>query len=247
MKTFDTDEDEFYTLGDMVHFQSFADKATLATHLAHDVAAMLRAGIAERGTASLVVSGGSTPKPFFEALRQAPIEWKHVVITLADERWVDADHEDSNEKLVREHLLPEGATFVSLKNAAETPHEGAEAATKAVADNVPLPFDVVILGMGDDGHTASFFPHAAELDAALKPLDDSTLCAAITPPEYAPHPRMTLTLPAILDARRIILHITGGSKQEVYAKACESGPVADMPVRAVLRQEHTPVEVYWAA
>lgn len=97
MKTFDTDEDEFYTLGDMVHFQSFADKATLATHLAHDVAAMLRAGIAERGTASLVVSGGSTPKPFFEALRQAPIEWKHVVITLADERWVDADHEDSNE------------------------------------------------------------------------------------------------------------------------------------------------------
>src|SRR5690606_4140218 len=115
--TFDN-QDEFYTLGDMVHFQSFADKATLSTHLAHDVAAMLRAGIAERGKASLVVSGGSTPKPFFEALRHTEIEWDKVVITLADERWVDADHDDSNEKLVREFLLPEGATFVSLKNSA---------------------------------------------------------------------------------------------------------------------------------
>lgn len=245
MKTFDN-QDEFYTIGDMVHFQSFSDKATLATHLAHDVAAMLRAGIAERGAASLVVSGGSTPRPFFEALRQTPLEWDKVVITLADERWVDADHADSNEKLVREHLLPEGATFVSLKNTAETPHEGAEQATADISA-LPRPFDVVILGMGDDGHTASFFPHAPELDAALNPLHDGTLCAAITPPEYAPHPRMTLTLPAILDARRIILHITGASKQEVYARACESGPVADMPVRAVLRQEQTPVEVYWAA
>lgn len=245
MKTFDN-QDEFYTLGDMVHFQSFSDKATLATHLAHDVAAMLRAGITQNGKASLVVSGGSTPKPFFEALRQVPLEWQHVTITLADERWVDADHEDSNEKLVREFLLPEGAHFVSLKNAAETPHEGADEASAAIAA-LPRPFDVVILGMGDDGHTASFFPHAPELDSALKPLHDDVLCTAITPPEYAPHPRMTLTLPAILDARRIILHITGAGKQEVYSKACEAGAVADMPIRAVLRQEQTPVEVYWAA
>jgi 6-phosphogluconolactonase len=245
MKIFDT-EDEFYTLSDMVHFQSFADKPTLSTHLAHDVAAMLKAGIAERGAASLVVSGGSTPKPFFEALRQVPLEWEKVSITLADERWVDADHKDSNEKLVREFLLPEGATFVSLKNTAETPHEGAEDATAAVAE-LPRPFDVVILGMGDDGHTASFFPHAPELEAALKPLHDDTLCAAITPPDYAPHLRMTLTLPAILASKRIILHITGASKQEVYAKACEGGSIADMPVRAVLRQDQTPVEVYWAA
>lgn len=233
-------------IGETVHFQSYADKTTLADHLAQDVAAMLRAGIAERGKASLVVSGGSTPKPFFEALKKQDIEWDKLYITLADERWVDADHADSNEKLVRENLLVGGAHFVSLKNAASTPHEGAVQASQAVA-SLPIPFDVVILGMGDDGHTASFFPHAAELEDALTPADASALCAGLTPPVYAPHPRITLTLPAILNAKRIILHITGGSKQEVYAKACEAGPVEDMPVRAVLRQELTPVEVYWAA
>lgn len=244
MKTFDQDDDVY--IGETVHFQSYADKALLADHLAQDVAAMLRAGIAERGKASLVVSGGSTPKPFFAALKKQNIAWDKLYITLADERWVDADHADSNEKLVREHLLAEDAHFVSLKNSAPTPHEGAVQAGKDLAA-LPVPFDVVILGMGDDGHTASFFPHAPELAEALAPADKNTLCAAITPPDYAPHPRITLTLPAILNAKRIILHITGGSKQEVYAKACEAGPVEDMPIRAVLRQEQTPVEVYWAA
>lgn len=243
MKTFEQDEDVY--IGETVHFQSYADKSVLAEHLAQDVAAMLRTAIAERGKASLVISGGSTPKPFFEALKIKEIQWDKVYITLADERWVDADHPDSNEKLVREHLLTGGAHFVSLKNFAATPHQGAAQASADIAA-LPRPFDAVILGMGDDGHTASFFPHAPELEEALAPADNA-LCAGLTPPAYAPHPRITLTLPAILNARRIILHITGGKKQEVYAKACEAGPVEDMPVRAVLRQEQTPVEVYWAA
>lgn len=242
MKTFEQDDDIY--IGESVHFQSFADKQTLAEHLAIDVAAMLRAGIAERGKASLVVSGGSTPKPFFEALKKQKLDWDKLTITLADERWVDADHPDSNARLVREHLLVEGAHFVPLKTAAATPHEGAAEAAEAVADALPIPFDVIILGMGDDGHTASFFPHAPELEEALT---SDALCVGLTPPDYAPHPRITLTLPAILDSRRIILHITGGKKQEVYAKACEAGPVEDMPIRSVLRQEQTPVEVYWAA
>lgn len=245
MKTFEQDDDVY--IGESVHFQSYADKTVLAEHLAQDVAAMLRAGISERGQASLVVSGGSTPKPFFEALKRQKLDWEKITITLADERWVDADHADSNERLVREHLLTGGARFISLKNNAPTPQEGAAQAGQDLAAAFTLPFDVVILGMGDDGHTASFFPHAAELDGALEPANADTLCAGLTPPDYAPHPRITLTLPALLKARRIILHITGGGKQQVYTKACDAGPVEDMPVRAVLRQELTPVEVYWAA
>jgi 6-phosphogluconolactonase len=241
MKTFEQDDDVY--IGESVHFQSYADKQTLADHLAQDVAAMLRAGMTERGKASLVVSGGSTPKPFFEALRKQNLDWSKLYITLADERWVDADHADSNAKLVQDFLMMEGAHFVPLKNAAATPHDGARQTSEDVAA-LPIPFDVVILGMGDDGHTASFFPHAPELEDALT---SEALAVGLTPPDYAPHPRITLTLPALLNSRRIILHITGGSKQEVYSKACEAGPVEDMPIRAVLRQEQTPVEVYWAA
>lgn len=234
-------------IGEGVHFLSGADKQSLAEKLARDIGAILRESIAKRGAASLVVSGGSTPKPFFEALRQENgIDWKKVHVTLADDRWVDAPHPDSNEQLVKDNLLIDGMHFTSLKTRHATPHEGVAEVQARIAA-LPRPFDAVILGMGDDGHTASFFPTAPELDAALYPASAEVLVAAITPPEYAPHQRMTLTLPAILDAKRIILHITGGKKQEVYEKAADAGAIEDMPVRAVLRQEKTPVDIYWAA
>lgn len=246
MRTFDHHANNGW-IGESVHFQSFAEKPQLAESLAHSVAELLREGIATRGKASLAVSGGSTPKPFFEALRkQSGIDWSKVYLTLVDDRWVDAPHADSNEQLVKDHLLVEGMHFISLKSAHATPHEAQREIESRVAE-IPLPFDAIILGMGDDGHTASFFPGAPELYGALNPEDGSTLVAAITPPSYAPHLRMTLTLPAILNAKRIFLHITTGKKQEVYAKAAEGGPVEEMPVRAVLRQEKTPVDVYWAA
>lgn len=246
MKTFSRfDSDQW--IGESVHFLSCPDKQVLAEKLAADVAELLREGIADRGEAVLVVSGGSTPKPFFEALKKQPhVEWEKVTVTLADDRWVDAPHADSNEQLVKDALITGGMKFVSLKTPAATPHEGAAEVQQRIAA-LPRPFDVVILGMGDDGHTASFFPHAPELEAALYPEDNKTLVAPITPPKYAPHLRMTLTLPALLNSRRIILHITGGKKQEVYAKAAGAGEIAEMPVRAVLRQEKTPVDVYWAA
>lgn len=238
---------EATTVSDMVHFRSFADKQTLAEYLARDVAEQLKRALEERNAASLVVSGGSTPKPFFAALRShTDIAWEKVSVTLADERWVDTDDEDSNEKLVRENLIAHGMRFTGLKNAAFLPQEG-RMETNAVIAALPRPFDVVVLGMGDDGHTASFFPYAPELQTALYPEDKKALCAAITPPDYAPHLRMTLTLPALLDARRIIIHMTGAKKQEVYAKAAADGAIEAMPVRAILRQEQTPVDIYWAA
>lgn len=245
MKSFDYHSDTGWN-AESVHFLSMADKLELAEKLAYDVADDLRAGIAARGAASLVVSGGSTPKPFFEALKKQPdIDWSKVHVTLADDRWVDAPHPDSNEQLVKDNLLLDGMQFTSLKTRHLTPHEGVEEVQARIAA-IPRPFDVVILGMGDDGHTASFFPTAPELEAALAP-QDGVLVAAVTPPEYAPHQRMTLTLPALLDSKRIIIHITTGKKQEVFAEASNGGSVEDMPVRAVLRQAKTPVDIYWAA
>lgn len=230
----------------MPTFKEFKDSATLVAVLAAQVAELLRAGIKARGRASLVVSGGSTPVPFFAALSELALDWKQVTITLADERWVDPAEADSNERLVRLHLLQNraaAARFVGLKTVAPTAVQGEKECADRLA-LLPRPFDVLILGMGNDGHTASLFPQAARLGEALA-LDSGQLCMAITPPA-APHERMTLTLPALLHSRQIILHLVGAGKRAVYEKALANGPVAEMPIRAVLSQTTTPVTVFWA-
>jgi 6-phosphogluconolactonase len=230
----------------MPAFKEFKDSATLVAVLAGQVADLLRAAIKERGRASLVVSGGSTPVPFFAALSELVLNWKQVTITLADERWVDPTDADSNEHLVRLHLLQNRAAaahFVGLKTGAATAVQGEEECADRLA-LLPRPFDVLILGMGNDGHTASLFPQASRLNEALA-MDSGRLCMGITPP-VAPHERMTLTLPALLESRQIILHLVGLGKREVYERAMAKGPVAEMPIRAVLGQSTTPVTVFWA-
>ncbi len=194
--------------------ERFEDRDDLAEALAGSVAGSLRAAITERGEASLVVSGGSTPKPLFEHLSRRPLAWGNVRVTLADERWVPADHEDSNERLIRRCLLVEeaaAATLIGLKTSDATPEEGCRACEQALA-GIPRPFDVVILGMGGDGHTASLFPGAPELPAGLD-LSSRRTCLAIRPPE-APQPRMSLTLAALVDSRRLVLHVTGEEKTD---------------------------------
>jgi 6-phosphogluconolactonase len=230
----------------MPAFKEFKDSATLVAVLAAQVAELLRAAIKERGRASLVVSGGSTPVPFFAVLSELALDWKQVTITLADERWVDPSDPDSNDHLVRIHLLQNraaAASFVGLKTGAPTAVQGEKECGDRLA-LLPKPFDVLILGMGNDGHTASLFPQAARLGEALA-LDSGKLCMAITPP-VAPHDRMTLTLPALLQSRQIILHLVGPDKRTVYERALANGPVVEMPIRAVLGQAVTPVTVFWA-
>jgi 6-phosphogluconolactonase len=225
---------------------SFADPAQLARALAAAVAGNLREAVATRKHASLVVSGGTTPGPLFCRLRQMDLAWDRMVITLADERWVAPEHEASNERLVRSLLLRDKAaraSFVPLKNKAATARAGEKECAKALAP-IPRPFDVVVLGMGRDGHTASLLPGADRLPQALDP-DAGQDCLAITPVRTQ-HERMTLTLPALLHARQIFLHCTGREKEEVLRQAMADGPVAAMPVRAILRQQQTPVHIYWS-
>ena len=222
----------------------FDDRDTLTTKLGDAIASDLRAAITARSTASLVVSGGSTPRPLFEYLSRQDLAWDRVRVTLADERWVPPDHEDSNERLVRRSLLVRAAAAAALighKTPDATPEEGREACEQALAA-IPRPFDVVVLGMGGDGHTASLFPDAPELAAGLD-LETPRTCLAVRPPA-APHPRMSLTLPAILDSRRLVLHLTGASKWQVYQRALNHGPAEKLPIRAVLGSGR--VEVWWA-
>jgi 6-phosphogluconolactonase len=224
----------------------YADAETLARELAAQIVASLGTAITARGAASLVVSGGRSPVRLFEILRTQSLDWGRVCIALADERWVAAEDPASNERLVRDNLLKDqaaSARFLGLKNGAPTPDLGAVSAWETFA-RVPRPFDAVILGMGDDGHTASLFPRSPNLPSALNPAAAAG-CVGMWSPA-APQPRLSLNLTALLDSRRVVVLITGESKWHTYTAACGAGPVEDMPVRAVLRQTRTPVDVMWA-
>ncbi len=224
----------------------FPDRENLVVKLADQIVKLLAKGITASGQASLAVSGGSTPVELFEQLSGIDIGWQNVVITLVDERWVEPTVNDSNEHLVRNYLLKNraaAATFIGMKNSAETA-TGGHKKCELRLQKVPRPFDVLILGMGGDGHTASLFPGAKKLSLATD-MDSTTTCMAIAP-LTAPHERMTLTLPAILDSRQIFLHITGEDKKKVLKKATTEGPIEEMPIRFVLRQKSTPLSIYWA-
>jgi 6-phosphogluconolactonase len=224
----------------------YADMESLSRELAGQLATSLGTAIATRGLASLVVSGGKTPVRLFEVLRAQPLDWTRVCIALADERWVDVNDPGSNERLVRDVLMKENAArarFLGLKNGAPTPDLGAVSAWETFA-RVPRPFDAVVLGMGDDGHMASLFPGSPNLPSALNSANAAG-CLGMWAP-VAPHPRMSLNLSALLDSRRLVLLINGESKWATYNAACAAGPIQDMPVRAVLRQSRTPVDVMWS-
>ncbi|MEK7343917.1 MAG: 6-phosphogluconolactonase [Pseudomonadota bacterium] len=222
----------------------FATGAQAAADLAARIAAILGDAIAARGVATLAVSGGRSPRPVLEALSQAPIDWGKVVVTLVDERWVEPVSADSNERLVRETLLQGPAAearFVPMKNEAADAYAGQAEAERAIAA-LPWPLDIVLLGMGDDGHTASLFPEAAELAEGLS---SSARTIAVTPPA-APHQRLSLTASAILDSRHIFLQIGGAGKRAVYDRALAGGPVEELPIRLALLQDKVPVEVWIA-
>jgi 6-phosphogluconolactonase len=222
-----------------------ADGAEQAAMLAGAVASELAAALTRRAAASLVVSGGRTPAAMFAQLARHELDWNRVQVTLADERWVSAADPASNEAFVRGSLLREraaSAKFIGLKNDAPSPAAGAALAWHSIK-TMPQPFDVVVLGMGDDGHTASLFPGSAGLSAALDAAA-APACVAMQP-LAAPHPRLSLNLAALLRARRICIQISGARKWDVYQQALAAGPAEELPVRAVLHQHLVPVDVYW--
>ena len=216
-------------------------RQALAEQLAEAVYQALADDLVNQSRALLVVSGGSTPVPFFAALAAKSLPWERVDITLADERWVAEDSQDSNARLVREHLLQgeaASANFVPLTSSAGTPEEGvADVSERTQA--LSWPASVVILGMGGDGHTASLFPDSQELGLALS--TDEPLVAVRTPSQ--PQPRITFSADRLHQARRHILHITGDDKRAVLANALNGDDVRLLPIRAFLS---CPLAIYWA-
>ncbi|MDD1014218.1 6-phosphogluconolactonase [Pseudomonas rubra] len=215
--------------------------APLAEGLAKDVAARLNAAIAANGRATLVVSGGRSPVAFFTALIKQPLDWSKVLVSLADERWVPVEHADSNAGLLKRHLLTgpaAKATFLSLYRAAGSLDAAALETDQALAE---LPgIDVLVLGMGDDGHTASLFPNSPNLVEGLDP-QSSRRCLPMLAPSV-PHQRLSMTRALLASAGFTALSVQGPGKLATLRAALAGDDLAQMPIRAFLQD---PLDIYW--
>lgn len=230
----------------MDHFHAFETRIALAEALADATVATLRQAIDERGSASLAVSGGSTPKLFFEILAARSLDWANVTVTLVDERFVAPDDARSNHRLVATHLLKGNAIaakFVPLFHGNMTAAAAAIIASRETC-GIDEPFDAAILGMGADGHTASFFPGGDNLAEALDAA--STRGVMTMEAAGAGETRLTFTFSALRDARFLALHIEGAEKAAVLEAARAAGAEEDMPIRAFLRRALSPLDIFWA-
>jgi 6-phosphogluconolactonase len=233
-------------VGMMNDFKEFFSSEELAQNLATDIALILKNSIEANGKATLLVSGGNTPKLFFQKLSNINIRWEKVTIGLVDERWVENDSKDSNEVLVKENLLKNlarKAHFIGLYVKGISA-ESAQSISSKIYENEFGKVDVLVLGMGTDGHTASLFPNNERLKEAYD-LTNEKFCISIEP-TTVPYTRMSLTLKKILEAKNIILHIEGKEKLEVYNSAINARDMYKYPISSVLNQTDKKIKVYYS-
>lgn len=222
----------------------FKDRESASRAAAHRIAAAIKRRLDAQKAASLVVSGGTSPVQCFAELSGEGLDWQRVAVLASDDRWVPPDHDDSNEKLIREHLLVDkagGATFMPYYAAGISP----AARCLELEEDIrfaPFPFACVLLGMGTDGHFASLFADAENLETGLDP-ESTTLCIPVTT-QASPHVRISLTLSALSRSDEIVLLFFGDDKRRVFEDAINGNET--YPVRRLLMQKHAPVKPHWA-
>ncbi len=224
-----------------MQLHSFGDANLLVTDLVFQLKHLLLDAIARRGHAYLVVSGGKTPAALFQALSKAILPWDKVTITLADERCVPLNDDNRNERMVRQLLLQheaKGAHLLSLYSESDPDLRHVEQEISALPT-----FDAVILGMGDDGHTASLFPSANELNLGL---DENAPAVLLVNPKTTPHQRVSLSKRRLLDSRVIFLHLEGQNKLAVLHQAMAQPDPMIMPISAFLNSPQANVQVMYA-
>ncbi|WMS87190.1 6-phosphogluconolactonase [Pleionea litopenaei] len=225
----------------------FDDRESANRSMAEKIASDLASAINERDKASLWVSGGSTPMDMYRKLSVANLPWRKVLISMVDERYVPPTDEASNERLIKENLLINGADvaeFVPFFQVTESPASNQQQLEATLREKVHGALDVVVLGMGNDGHTASLFPCAEEIEQVVSA--ENSDYTAVTHPRVAPHARLTLTLNRLLASRHIYLLLFGEDKLNTLKKAEQNGEEIDMPIRYFLRNQQPRLEIFWA-
>lgn len=220
----------------------FDSRASCAMALADHIAGLLRQDLERNNRASLAVSGGSTPDPMFHALSQQVLDWSKVQLTLADDRWLTPDHADSNQGKVERLLLQNEARqaqWLPLWNAAAT-QEQALTACREQLSSLPDQLTCLVLGIGNDGHTASLFPCSSELPELWQSREN---CAFVQPAS-APYLRITLTPQRLQASAECILHLNGADKLDTLTKALINNRREEMPISHFLQR---PIRIFWAA
>lgn len=227
-----------------LQIRSFADRGALMRAAADRIAEALLAGLSSRGSAIAALSGGSTPAPAYDLLAQKRLDWPRITFALVDERFAPPESPASNEGLLRRTLAPALAAGARIAPMFRPGVALAEAAAMAEADYGALSFDVALMGMGADAHTASWFPDSAELNEALT--SRRAVIAVHAPSGDGTPERLTLTRAALARAGRVLLLITGPEKRARLEAALREGPEA-APVAALFDGESPAPDVLWAS
>lgn len=215
----------------------------IENQLCNSIVSALAHDLHRKGKASLLVSGGSTPTRLFNLLSKVELDWENVFISLVDDRFLEDNHSDQNGRMVKELLLineAESATFIPLVQDASEIESNLSLLTDAFT-KIPLPFSAVILGMGDDGHTASLFPDCDELIQGMDFNNQEQFI--ITNPKAAPYQRISLTRNAILNCNNLFLHFYGEEKMEVFEKASKNDNYLPYPIEGFIHQEKVELQV----
>lgn len=226
----------------------YETSAQMADAVAAEAAKVIQRAVDARGAALVALPGGRSPIPVFERLAATDIAWDKVTIIPTDDRFVSITDPLSNAALIARHFLPRGARIVSIVLDATSDHRAAGEAADAELAKLDWPPDLVWLGVGADGHTASIFP-GPDLEAAL----DGSMphrAVGVMPdplPAEAPVARVTLTSAAIASARALLLVLSGKEKREVVEGALRAGPLSCTPIGQVLAKAAKPIEIHWSA
>jgi 6-phosphogluconolactonase len=218
----------------------------MADAVAGDVGFIVESAVDARNASLIALPGGDTPEPIFQALAAKKLPWKQVTIIPTDERLVPMDDERSNVRGIAKTFLPNGARVIPIA-ADIADYRLAGNSADARLQDLPWPPDLVWLGMGEDGHTASLFAGPDLQNALDAPKARRAIGVMPDPmPSDAPVPRVTLTRAAILSARTMLITITGDAKRELLERAIEDGQSSKLPIGRLLAEAEQPIDIHWA-